>query len=208
MKKLLSIICLIVALSFGGKATGQLSVNAAYIHQSHTFFYQKDATDGLFDSEAYLNGGMVGVSLNTPIFGQVGLAPGAYLSFASAKQTLADTTDFSTSNVNIKVPFYLNFKIPLGRTADILVFGGPVFNLGLSTLANYKKVADQMDVHFDMGGTVGAGIQLMRFRFYVGYNVGLIDREDFSLANKESVKKAWEGSTLFAGIGVTLGHMD
>lgn len=208
MKKILSLICLIVALSFAGKATGQLSINAAYIRQSHTFFYQKDIADGLFDNEEHLNGGMIGVTINTPLFGEVGLAPGAYISFASAKQTLSDTINFSTSSISVKLPFYLNFKIPMGKSADILVFGGPVFNLGLSTLANYKNVADQMDVHFDMGGTVGAGIQISRFRVYAGYNIGLIDREDFSLANKESVKKAWEGSTLFFGVGFTLGHMN
>ena len=90
----------------------------------------------------------------------------------------------------------------------MLVFGGPVFNVGLSSLANYKNVADQVDVHFDMGGTIGAGIQFYRFRIFAGYNIALIDREDFSLANKESVKKAWEGSTLFAGVGISLGHAE
>ena len=208
MKKILSVLALMGVMLFAGNASAQLSINAAYIHQNHTFFYQKDLTDGLFDNEDYLNGGMIGVSLNAPIFGEVGLAPGAYLSFASAKQTLSDTINFSTSNINLKIPFYLNFKIPMGQIADLLVFGGPVFNVGLSTLANYKNVADQMDVHFDMGGTIGAGIQIFRFRVYAGYNISLIDREDFSLANKESVKKAWEGSTLFVGVGVTLGHRD
>ena len=193
---------------FAGKASAQLSINAADIHQGHTFYYQKDAADGLFDNVNYMNGGMVGLSLNVSMFGEVGLAPGAYLSFAAAKSTLSDTSKFSTSNINLKVPFYVNFKIPLGRSADLLVFGGPVFNVGLSTLANYKNVATQMDAHFDMGGTIGAGIQVYRFRFFVGYNIDLIDREDFSLANKESVKKAWEGSTLFAGVGVVLGHVD
>ncbi len=208
MKKLLSTVCLLVALSFAGESSAQLSINAAYIHQHHTFYYQKDLADGLFNNVDYLNGGMIGLSLNTELFGSVGLAPGAYLSFASAKQTLSDTINFSTSNINLKIPFYLNFKIPLSASADLLVFGGPVFNVGLSTLANYKNVATQMDAHFDMGGTIGAGIQIYRFRFFAGYNIGLIDREDFSLANKESVKKAWEGSTLFAGVGVSLGHMD
>ena len=207
MKKVLSILALTGAMLFAGEAYAQLSVNVAYIHQQHTFYYQKDAADGLFDNMDYMNGGMIGVSLNTPMLGTVGLAPGAYLSFASAKQTLADSSDFSTSNVNLKIPFYLNFKIPLSGSADVLVFGGPVFNVGLSTLANYKKVADQMDVHFDMGGTIGAGLQISRFRIFAGYNIGLIDRDDFSLTNKESVKKAWEGSTLFAGVGVVLGQM-
>lgn len=208
MKKILSLACLVLTLSMSGKVHAQLSINAAYIHQSHTFYYQKDAADGLFDNVDYLNGGMIGVSLNAPLLGRVGLAPGAYISFASAKQTLSDTIDFSTSNINLKIPFYLNFKIPLSHSTKVLVFGGPVFNVGLSSLANYKNVADQVDVHFDMGGTVGAGIQFYRIRIFAGYNIALIDREDFSLANKESVKKAWEGSTLFAGVGISLGRAE
>ena len=208
MKKILSLACLVLTLSMAGKAHAQLSINAAYIHQSHTFYYQKDAADGLFDNVDYLDGGMIGVSLNAPLLGRVGLAPGAYISFASAKQTLSDTIDFSTSNINLKIPFYLNFKIPLSHSTNVLVFGGPVFNVGLSSLANYKNVADQVDVHFDMGGTVGAGIQFYRIRIFAGYNIALIDREDFSLANKESVKKASEGSTLFAGVGISLGRAE
>ena len=77
----------------------------------------------------------------------------------------------------------------------------------LSKLADFRNVADQMDLHTDMGGTIGVGIQLSRFRFFVGYNVDMIDKEDFSLADKESIKKAWEGSTLFAGIGLSLGSV-
>lgn len=208
MKKILSLACLVLTLTMAGKAHAQLSINAAYIHQSHTFYYQKDAADGLFDNVDYLDGGMIGVSLNAPLLGRVGLAPGAYISFASAKQTLSDTIDFSTSNINLKIPFYLNFKIPLSHSTDVLVFGGPVFNVGLSSLVNYKNVADQVDVHFDMGGTIGAGIQFYRFRIFAGYNIALIDRDDFSLENKESVKKAWEGSTLFAGVGISLGRAE
>jgi hypothetical protein len=56
-----------------------------------------------------------------------------------------------------------------------------------------------------MGGTLGVGLQVGIFRIYVGYNVEMIDREDFSLANKQSVKKAWECSTLFAGVGISFG---
>jgi hypothetical protein len=161
-----------------------------------------------------MNGGMLGVSLNVTLLGDVGIAPGAYISFAQAKSLLGDTTwssgnsgsdRYTTSNFNIKFPFYLNFKLPLSEHADVLIFGGPVFNIGLSKLAGYKDVATQVTLHCDMGGTLGVGLQVGIFRIYVGYNVEMIDREDFSLANKQSVKKAWEGSTLFAGVGISFG---
>lgn len=214
MKKFVTLIALMVTLLFFGRVTAQLSINAAYIHQEHTFNYQNGSLDSLLGHIDYMNGGMLGVSLNVTLLGDVGIAPGAYISFAQAKSLLGDTTwssgnsgsdRYTTSNFNIKFPFYLNFKLPLSEHADVLIFGGPVFNIGLSKLAGYKDVATQVTLHCDMGGTLGVGLQVGIFRIYVGYNVEMIDREDFSLANKQSVKKAWEGSTLFAGVGISFG---
>lgn len=211
MKKILSLLIVgsvfLFSLSTFHSASAQLSINAAYIHQEHTFNYQNGNLDSLMGHIDYMNGGMMGLSLNAPLIGQIGIAPGAYLSFAQAKTLTSDTTSFSTSNLTLKVPFYLNFKISLSEHADLLVFGGPVFNVGISKLSDFRNVADQVDLHTDMGATIGAGIQLSRFRIFVGYNIDMIDKEDFSLANKESVKKAWEGATLFAGIGLSLGSV-
>lgn len=214
MKKLLSLIVLMVALLFSGRVTAQLSINAAYIHQEHTFNYQNGSLDSLLGHVDYMNGGMLGVSLNVTLLGDVGIAPGAYISFAQAQPLIGDTSwgngtpssrKYNTSTFNIKFPFYLNFKISLSEHVDLLIFGGPVFNIGLSKLSGYKDVATQVTLHCDMGGTFGAGLQVGIFRLYVGYNVEMIDRDDFSLVNKQSVKKAWEGSTLFAGVGISLG---
>ena len=212
MKKIVSILGMVVLMAAWGRVSAQFSINAAYISQEHTFDYRNGILDSLTQEGLWLNGGMLGVSLNAPLIGKVGIAPGAYLSYAQAKQLISDTTGASTnprtSTITLKVPFYLNYKIAVGRNADVLIFGGPVVNLGLSTLSNYSNVSTQMDAHFDMGATVGAGIQFYRFRIFAGYNIALIDREDFSLANKESVKKAWEGSTLFAGVGISLGRAE
>lgn len=204
MKKILLLAAVFSLVTFHfSPSQAQLSINAAYIHQQHTFNYQNGNLDSLMGHIDYMNGGMVGLSLNAPLIGKIGIAPGAYLSFAQAKTLTSDTSSFTTSNITLKVPFYLNFRISLSEHADLLVFGGPVFNVGISKLSDFRNVADQVDLHTDMGGTVGVGIQLGRFRFYMGYNVDMIDKEDFSLANKESIKKAWEGSTLFAGVGVS-----
>ena len=207
MKKIVFFAAIILPFAFHlSPSQAQVSINAAYIHQEHTFNYQNGNLDSLLGHIDYMNGGMIGASLNVSLLGDIGIAPGAYLSFAQAKTMIQDSAwNFTTSNVNIKLPFYLNFKVSLGSSSDLLVFGGPVFNIGVSKLSNFRNVADQVDLHCDMGGTVGVGIQFSHLRVYVGYNVDMIDREDFSLANKESVKKAWEGSTLFAGVGVSLG---
>lgn len=204
MKKILSLICLSLALLVTQTTCAQVSINAAYIHQEHTFNYQNGNLDSLLGHVDYMSGGMLGVSLNVPLLGDIGIAPGAYLSFSQAKTMVSDSAwNFTTSSVNFKIPFYLNFKVSLGEHSDLLVFGGPVFNVGISKLSNFRNVADQVDLHTDMGGTVGVGVQFRHMRFYVGYNADMIDREDFSLANKESVKKAWEGSTIFVGVGVS-----
>lgn len=212
MKKIVSILGMVVLMAAWGRVSAQFSINAAYISQEHTFDYRNGILDSLIQEGLWLNGGMLGVSLNAPLIGKVGIAPGAYLSYAQAKQLISDTTGASTnprtSTITLKVPFYLNYKIAVGQNADVLIFGGPVVNLGLSTLSNYSNVSTQMDAHFDMGATIGAGIQFYRVRLFVGYNLDLIDREDFTLADKQSVKKAWEGSTLFVGLGVSLGSRD
>ena len=207
MKKTLLIAAIVAFFTFHFSTShAQLSINAAYIHQEHTFNYQNGNLDSLLGHVDYMNGGMLGLSLNVPLLGDIGIAPGAYLSFSQAKTVVSDSAwNFTTSNVNIKIPFYLNFKVSLGEHSDLLVFGGPVFNVGISKLSNFHNVADQVDLHTDMGGTIGVGIQYRFMRIYVGYNADMLDREDFSLANKESVKKAWEGSTLFAGVGVCFG---
>lgn len=196
--------------SFCISANAQVSVNAAYVHQEHTFNYQNGGLDSLIDNVDYMNGGMLGLTLNASFIGKVGIAPGAYLSFAQAKTMVSDTSDhpFTTSTVNLKVPFLLNFKVGIGEKSDFIFFAGPVFNVGLSKLKDYKNVADQYDLHCDMGATLGVGLQFHRIRLFVGYNIDMIDRDDFSLANKESVRKAWEGSTLFVGLGWTLGEMN
>lgn len=210
MKKIVSILGVVVLMAAFGRVGAQLSINAAFISQEHTFDYRNGTLDSLTQEGLWLKGGMVGVSLNANLIGRVGIAPGAYISYAQAKDMITDNTGNSTnpktSTITLKVPFYLNYKIPLGLSSDVLIFGGPVFNLGLSSLSNYSNVSTQMDAHFDMGGTVGAGIQFYRVRFFLGYNINLIDREDFSLANKQAVKKAWEGSSLFVGLGISLGE--
>lgn len=210
MKKIVSILGVVVLMAAFGRVGAQFSINAAFISQEHTFDYRNGTLDSLTQEGLWLKGGMVGVSLNANLIGRVGIAPGAYISYAQAKDMITDNTGNSTnpktSTITLKVPFYLNYKIPLGLSSDVLIFGGPVFNLGLSSLSDYSNVSTQMDAHFDMGGTVGAGIQFYRVRFFLGYNINLIDREDFSLANKQAVKKAWEGSSLFVGLGISLGE--
>lgn len=207
MKKTLSIVLLFVAIAGVCRVSAQTGIAAGYLSQQHTFNYKGslDSLGTLMESDAWLKGGFLGLTQSVPLFGKIGITPGAFVSFAQIKQALSDTSEFTTSSFMLKVPFLLDYARELGPNSKLFVFAGPVFNVALSTLANFKTVGDQMDIHFDMGGMIGAGIQFYRVRIFAGYNVGLIDRDEFSLANKESVSKAWEGSSFFAGLGVSLG---
>jgi hypothetical protein len=213
MKKTITLIVFAAMCLMAGKATAQLSINAAYIHPEHTFNYQNEnALKGM----DFMNGGMLGVSHTVPLIGRLRISPGIYASYAQLKASINESSNakFTESNINLKMPFLLSLSIPLGISTDVFVMGGPVFSMGLSALSNFvnqstnKEVATQMDFHYDMGAALAAGIQFFRFRIFVGYNFDLNDRENITLENMESVSKAWEGSTIFAGVGVSLGSSD
>lgn len=209
MRVLLMAVVALVAMAPRHTAA-QVSVNVAYVYQEHTFAYRNGMIDSLRQDGAWMKGGMAGLSLTVPFIGRVGITPGIYLTFAQLNEQMGDSlsgiTNPTTSNLNIKMPFFFSYSHPLSMSTDLIVFGGPVFNLGLSSLANYRNTGTQIDAHFDMGGTVAVGIQFHRVRVFLGYNASLIDRDDFDLANKQSLQKAWEGSTLFVGAGLSLGR--
>lgn len=205
MKKALSALLLIMALSYVGQVSAQSGIAAGFLTQQHTFSYKNGILDSLNQEGVWLKGGFLGLTQSVPLIGKVGITPGVFISYAQLKEASSDTNDFTTSSFMFKIPCLLDYEFELGANADFFIFAGPVFNVALSTLANFKSVGNQMDIHFDMGGTVGVGFQFYSVRLFVGYNVGLIDRNEFSLANKESVSKAWEGSSFFAGLGVSFG---
>lgn len=208
MKKIVPVLLLFVAMLSVNRVSAQAGIAAGYLSQQHTFNYKGalDSLGTLMENDAWLRGGFLGLTQSVPLIGKIGITPGLFVSFAQIKQAVSDTSEFTTSSLMLKVPFLLDYDRELGPNSKLFFFAGPVFNVALSTLANYRSVGDQMDIHFDMGGMVGAGLQFYRVRIFAGYNIGLIDRDEFSLANKESVSKAWEGSSFFAGLGVSLGR--
>lgn len=206
MKKIISAFFLFVALLSAGRVTAQTGIAAGFISQQHTFNYRNGVLDSLSQDGVWLKGGFLGLTQSVPLIGKIGITPGVFASYAQVKEFIADSLkDFKTASFMLKIPCLLDYPIELSPNAKAFVFAGPVFNVALSTLSDFKSVGNQMDIHFDMGGCFGAGIQIYRLRLYVGYNIGLIDRDEFSLADKESVSKSWEGSSFFAGLGVSLG---
>lgn len=209
MKKLFSILIFSAALFAVNSVSAQAGIAAGFLSQQHTFNYQNGILDSLNQEKAWLKGGFLGLTQSVPLVGKIGITTGVFAGYGQIKDALTDTTsEFTTSSFMVKVPTLFDYEFSLGPNADVFVFAGPVFNVALSFLSDFNSVDRQTDLHFDMGGTIGAGIQFYRVRLFAGYNIGLIDRDDFSLADKQSISKAWEGSSFFAGLGVSLGSRD
>ncbi|MBR1549612.1 MAG: hypothetical protein IJ634_03150 [Bacteroidales bacterium] len=186
---------------FPQRAQAQLSINAGYILQEHSFNLGNGTlATQVSQEDNWMHGGFAGVSLNVPMIGNLSLAPGAYLNFAQMKRTLDDGSEPTTSDFAFKVPFHFNFSF-----GKVFVFAGPVFNMSLSTIRNLATVNNSSDLHFDMGFNAGVGAQFGIFHIYTGFNIGLIDHQNFNYASTEAYTAAWEGSTFMAGIGFDLG---
>ena len=150
--------------------------------------------------DQWMHGGFVGISQNLPMFANVSMAPGAYVSLSQMKQVAdGDVNVSTTSDFSLKLPFLMNLKFD-----KVFVFGGPVFNVSLSTIKNLSSVANTSDIHFDMSATVGAGVMLGLFHLYAGFNYALIDHTNFNYSSTEAYTAAWEGSTIIVGLGFSL----
>jgi hypothetical protein len=208
MKKVITIAALAVVMLFAGRATAQISIQAGYLTQEHNVNFSAQGQQLMQDQAAWMQGGFIGLTQNLPMFANIALAPGLYVSFSQLDDIRLVTTDgiagtsdssATASAISIKVPFFFNLKF--GKFFD---FGGPTFNVALSTLTNLQSIQNTSDLHYDMGAAVGAGVSFGPFRIYGGYNAGLIDRSKFDYSSSEAWTEAWEGSTVFAGIGLRL----
>lgn len=210
MKRVLSFAAIVAMMLFVGRASAQISINAGYMTQEHNVNFSAQGQQLMQDGSAWMQGGFLGVTQNLPMFANISLAPGLYLSFtqlqdmllvnADSTSTIQTDTSASASSYSLKVPFLFNLRF--GR---FFVFGGPTFNVSLSTIKNMQSIPNLIsDPQFDMGATIGAGVKFGAFRIYAGYNAGLIDREHFDYTSSEAWNEAWEGSTFFAGIGLRL----
>lgn len=202
MKKIVSVLAIAAAMLVAGGAKAQISINAGYMSQQHKVSIGS-LTDE-FKQDTALNGGFLGLTYNLPLFAGLSIAPGAYVGYTSVSQTVANGDfDATTTDISLKVPVLVNLKIDLGDM-DLLVFAGPTFDIGVSTIANYSAESDDVnEFHKNMGGAVGAGIQFGLLRLFLGYNVALLG-EDFDITNTEDIKGAFAGSNFFAGLGLRL----
>ena len=202
MKKIVSVLAIAAAMLVAGGAKAQISINAGYMSQQHKVSVTS-LTDE-FKQDTSLNGGFLGLTYNLPLFAGLSLAPGAYVGYSSVTQAVENGDfDATTTDISLKVPVLVNLKIDLG-SMDLLVFAGPTFDIGVSTIANYSAEADDInEFHKNMGGTVGAGLQFGLLRLFIGYNAAILG-DDFDITSTDDLSQAFAGSNFFAGLGLRL----
>ncbi len=177
MKKL---IVTLTALVIGLSAQAQWLPGAGYIHTIDTY----KNTSGSSNVNDHLNGFYLGASYNLAITNVLGLAPGAYLTFAGQSnaesqgigQIISGTVASHYTEVAFNVPLHLTFQAPLGDEAKIFAYGGPAVQLGLMSRTTYHGSISIGGIHYSEGDAVNhynsENGTLNRFKALVGGGLG------------------------------------
>lgn len=173
---------------FGTQAFAQTSVNAGYLNSSQSF---NESSSKSINS----NGAYAGVSINIPLSGGFGIAPGLYYSMITNKDgsdgsILGIPVSVSSTFVEhaVNVPLYLNYSLNLASDSNIFIFAGPTAQYGLASSTKLSGGVGEYsgDKKFDnydnenynrfnvyLGG--GVGFQVSAIQITVGYDYGLMN---------------------------------
>ena len=188
MKKFFSTILAASLMLIGTQAFAQTSVNAGYLNSSQSF---NESSSKAVNS----NGAYAGVSLNIPLAGGFGIAPGLYYSMITNKDgssgsILGIPVSVSTTFVEhaVNVPLYLNYSINLASDSNVFIFAGPTAQYGLASTTKLvggvgESSADKKYDHYEnenynrfnvyLGG--GVGFQVSAIQITVGYDYGMMN---------------------------------
>ncbi|MBR5176243.1 MAG: PorT family protein [Bacteroidales bacterium] len=188
MKKIISTLLAASLMLLGTQAFAQISVNAGYLSSSQSF---NESSTKAINS----NGAFAGVSLNIPLAGGFGIAPGLYYSLITNKNGSSGTflgvpvsvsATFMEHAVN--VPLYLNYSFNLASDSNVFIFAGPTAQYGLASTTKIaggvgESSSDQTYDNYDdgnynrfnvyLGG--GVGFQVSAIQITVGYDYGLMN---------------------------------
>lgn len=169
------------------------------------------------NSEA-LNGFHVGPVYNLSIQGPISLQYGLLYNYLTHKNevTVRGVTGKSTTTAHaVDVPVRVAGSFPLTSNVKLYVFGGPNFNFGVSQkttgsvsssigggsieskniyeleMANGKKAYSPFDLQLGVGG----GIQFNNIGIRVGYDWGMLDRDNHEVSE-------WKNNDLKASLVV------
>lgn len=145
MKKLISIVLATAALLAGTNAYAQFSAGVGWLNSTEiTRYTNKDNVD-----RDNLNGFYVGGQYNLEMFENFGVAPGLYFSsvfgkYANSKGIKAgsNTTRADYREIMLNLPVNINYSIPVGGDVNIIVYAGPVFQLGLVSRSSIENRTD------------------------------------------------------------------
>ena len=147
-------------------------------------------------NSASSNGFYAGFGYSAEIMPGLNLNPGLYyeLLTSSTGASLGSWASYSgkTTEHYVNVPLHLSYGINFAPTFKVFAYGGPTANVGIAsstkvsgsvlgfggsdTIDNYK---DSNYGRFDIMLGVGGGVELMRkFRITVGYDWGMLDRDN------------------------------
>ena len=216
MKKFFVIAAMLLA---GFTASAQINIGAGYLWD---FWSAKH--DGSKAAGGYtLNGVYAGASYNIKLVEGLGLAPGAYFSWATGFTTNAEgkksNPAVKADHMALTIPVHVTYTAELGP-GGFFAYLGPAFQYGLS-LKNYgttvsgdgieisldgdkdkaynmfKKNDDgnRLNVPFDVKLGVGFGYNWKFLQANVGFDFGFLDRD----ANKEDKYKQ-HANAVHAGI--------
>ena len=183
----------VLSISF---ATAQVGIQAGYSMSTNV------------NSEVSLNGFHVGPTYNLTIQGPISLQYGLLYNYLTKKNESFATTKTTTAH-RIDLPVRVAASFPFGNGISAFVYGGPNFNFGLSQNSNFGvgsisaygkniytlKKSDDKSLYspFDLQLGVGGGIQYNNFGVKVGYDWGMLDRDN-------SDNFVWKNNDLKVGL--------
>ncbi len=202
---------LVLALLAVGAANAQrMGLNVGYAPQTLV----ASPNDG--DDRAEFHGGFAGLNYNATLSGNINLSIGAQARFNfKSEERGTESAKFTVKYQQwlVDVPLLLNYTLKAGRDFVIAPFFGPTFSYGISGKKKYEGDILETEVsrdgedwydgdnspmnRLDVSLTVGLSLNFTDFRFYGGYNMGLLDLDK---SDDISVK----ARTWFVGLGYML----
>ena len=175
MKKILIAAALILA---GFTASAQLRVGAGYLNTN--FGAKNDAF--------VLNGVYAGVAYNIPIVEGLGIAPGAYFSWATGPLKTSVGKLGTCNNMAINIPVDVTYSMELGP-GTAYAYVGPAFQYGLALnfddgFTEWTLYKNNVVKPIDVKLGVGFGYVYGHLGFNVGFDWGLLDLNDGYWVNK------------------------
>jgi hypothetical protein len=184
MKK---VIAIAAALMLIGTSAFAQNFGAGYV--------QSTKTDG--SSSVGANGFYAGFGYTANISSGLSLNPGVYYEFltnSSASSIGPISYSGKTTEHYVNVPLHLSFAYSFAPTFKLFLYGGPTANFGIasktvatggisgigsatSTTDNYADGSNYS--RFDIMAGFGGGVEVMKkLRLTVGYDWGLLDRDN------------------------------